>query len=126
MFLRTHHRRKYGKDHYYFSVVENRRVGRGRTVQRQVLYLGELNDSQQAAWHQTLEVFDEQRQSTSQMSLFPEDREIPLDAVNALAQPFGGTLYFAGEATDTGWHWGTVHGAIASGLCAASQAVGRR
>jgi len=29
----------------------------GRVVQRQVLFLGEINDSQQAAWRQTLEVF---------------------------------------------------------------------
>jgi len=53
-------------------------------VQRQVLYLGEINDTQQAAWRKTLEVFDEQQQRSCQMSLFPEDREIPPDAVNAL------------------------------------------
>lgn len=85
MFLRSKRRFKNGKWHRYFSVVESRRVSDGRVVQRQVLYLGEINDSQEAAWGKTLEVFDEQRQSTSQMSLFPEDREIPLDAVNALS-----------------------------------------
>ena len=59
MFLRSTNRRKDGKDHRYFSVVENRRLPGGKTVQRTVLYLGEINDQQQAAWRKTLEVFDE-------------------------------------------------------------------
>ena len=50
MFLRHKLRRKDGKEHRYWSIVENRRVSGGRTVQRQVLYLGEINDSQRAAW----------------------------------------------------------------------------
>ena len=86
MFLRTHHRRKYGKDHYYFSVVENRRVGGGdggRTVQRQVLYLGEINTTQEAAWRQTLEVFDERRERPTSLMLFPESQAVPADALNA-------------------------------------------
>jgi len=57
MFLRSTNRRKDGKDHRYFSVVENRRVSSGKTVQRTVLYLGEINDRQQAAWRKTLEIF---------------------------------------------------------------------
>ena len=63
MFLRAKIRKKDGKIHRYFSVVENRRVGvKRRTVQRTVLHLGEINGSQEAAWRQTLEVFDEGRQ----------------------------------------------------------------
>ncbi|MBU0717953.1 MAG: IS1634 family transposase [Planctomycetes bacterium] len=85
MFLRGKRRFKNGKWHRYFSVVESRRLSPSRVVQRQVLYLGEINDSQEAAWRKTLEVFDERGQTTCQMSLFPEDREIPLDAVNALS-----------------------------------------
>ena len=50
MFLRHKVCRKDGKEHRYWSIVENRRVSGGRTVQRHVLYLGEINDSQQAAW----------------------------------------------------------------------------
>jgi hypothetical protein len=50
MFLRSKIRRKDDKDHRAWSVVENRRVHDGRVVQRQVLYLGEINDSQRAAW----------------------------------------------------------------------------
>jgi hypothetical protein len=50
MFLRASIRKKDGKVHRYFSVVENKRVGRrGRVVQRHVLYLGEINDSQERA-----------------------------------------------------------------------------
>jgi len=59
MFLRSTNRRKDGKDHRYFSVVENRRLSSGKTAQRTVLYLGEVNDHQAAAWRTTLEVFDE-------------------------------------------------------------------
>jgi hypothetical protein len=84
MFLRSKRRRKDGKTHRYFSVVENRRVRSGRVVQRQVLFLGEINDSQQAAWRQTLEVFDEAEQRAATLSLFPEDREIPADALDGV------------------------------------------
>ena len=84
MFLRSTSRRKDGKDHRYFSVVENRRVGGNKTVQRTVLYLGEINDSEQASWRKHLEVFDEAKQESRNLSLFPEDREIPADAVDGL------------------------------------------
>ena len=57
MFLRCKTRRKDGKVHRSWSLVESRRVRGGRVVQRQVLYLGEINDSQQAAWRRTIEVF---------------------------------------------------------------------
>jgi hypothetical protein len=85
MFLRAITRRKNGKLHRYFSVVENRRVAGGQSVQRQVLYLGEINDSQQDAWRKTLEVFDEDRQKFREISLFPDDRALPADAVDAVA-----------------------------------------
>ncbi len=48
MFLRSHRRFKDGK-HRYFSVEESRRLQSGKVVQRRVLYLGEINDTQQAA-----------------------------------------------------------------------------
>jgi hypothetical protein len=44
MFLRSTTRKKNGKDHQYFSIVENKRVAAGRVVQRHVLYLGEIKD----------------------------------------------------------------------------------
>ena len=84
MFLRSTNRKKDGKDHRYFSVVENQRVTAAKTVQRTVLYLGEINDTQQLAWRKTLEVFDESKQDYRNLSLFPEDRELPADAVDSL------------------------------------------
>ena len=58
MFLRHKIRQKDGKEHRYFSVVENKRVAGGRVVQRHVLYLGEINDRQELAWRQSIEVFE--------------------------------------------------------------------
>jgi transposase len=84
MFLRSTSRKKDGKDHRYFSIVENRRLPGDRTVQRTVLYLGEINDQQQAAWRKTLEVFDEEEQRYTTMSLFPDDRELPADVLDSV------------------------------------------
>src|SRR5579871_195792 len=74
MFLRQKIRWKDGKEHRYFSVVENKRVAGGRVVQRHVLYLGEINDSQERAWRRTIEVFEEGATEPRTLSLFPEDR----------------------------------------------------
>ena len=76
MFVRYKTRRKDGKEHRYWSVVENVRVRGGRVVQRQVLYLGEINDSQRAAWCRTIEVL-EGKSGSRQMALFPQGREAP-------------------------------------------------
>jgi transposase len=84
MFLRSNKRIKDGKEHRYYTVVESRRLRSGKVAQRQVLYLGEINDSQQAAWRQTLEVFDEREQRFTPLSLFPEDRPVPADAVDSV------------------------------------------
>jgi hypothetical protein len=84
MFLRAIRRNKDGKEHRYFSVVENRRVNGGLVVQRQVLYLGEINDSQQSAWRKTLEVFDEAEQRYTTLSLFPDDREVSAAAIDSI------------------------------------------
>ena len=77
MFLRSKTRKKDGKEHRYWSVVENRRVADGRVVQRHVLYLGEINDAQRAAWCRSIEVFDEDCSASARMALFPEDRSAP-------------------------------------------------
>jgi len=77
MFLRAKDRFKDGKQHRYWSIVENRRVADGRVVQRQVLYLGEINDSQKAAWCRTIDVLDEDQNASAQVALFPEDRPAP-------------------------------------------------
>jgi len=87
--LKVHRRKKDGKEHRYFSIVESRRVSRQRVVHRTVVYLGEINDSQQAAWRKTLEVFDEDKRDFATMSLFPDDREIPVNDVEALQVKLG-------------------------------------
>ena len=74
MFLRATTRKKDGKEHRYFSVVENRRVSGGRVLQRHVLYLGEINSSQELAWRRSIEVVDEATRAPRTLALFPEDR----------------------------------------------------
>jgi hypothetical protein len=74
MFLRATTRKKDGKEHRYFSVVENKRVSGGRVVQRHVLYLGEINSSQERAWRRSIEVLDEGTRAPRTLALFPEDR----------------------------------------------------
>ena len=74
MFLRQTIRKKDGKEHRYFSVVENRRVADGRVVQRHLLYLGEINDSQERAWRKSIDVFDAGAAEPRTLWLFPEDR----------------------------------------------------
>lgn len=72
MFLRATQRKKDGKTHLYWSLVENVRVGR-RVFQRRALYLGELNDSQRKEWQHAVEAFDE-KGNVRQLKLFPDDR----------------------------------------------------
>ena len=84
MFMRSIPRKKNGKLHRYYSVVENRRLADGSVSQRQLLYLGEINSSQEAAWRKSLAVFDEERQRPDTLSLFPDDEVLPADAVNAI------------------------------------------
>jgi len=74
VFLRYTTRRKNGKEHRYYSLVENRRVASGRVVQRHALYLGEINDSQQGAWRKTIEIFEEGQARPHTVALFPEER----------------------------------------------------
>jgi transposase len=74
MFLRATIRRKDGKEHRYWSLVENRRVSGGRVVQRHVLYLGEINSSQELAWRKSIEVLEEGADRPRTLALFPEDR----------------------------------------------------
>lgn len=77
MFLRAKRRIKDGKEHRYWSIVENRRTQGGKVVQRHVLYLGEINDSQRLSWCKTIEVFEHGENRARQMALFPDDRDAP-------------------------------------------------
>lgn len=77
MYLRCNRRFKDGKEHRYWNIVETRRCGKGRVVQRQVLYLGEINDSQREAWCRVIEAFDEKTQERTQLALFSAEKELP-------------------------------------------------
>ena len=76
MFLRAKVRKKDGKLHRYWSVVESRRTADDRVLQRQVLYLGEINDSQKAAWTRAIKVFADDGEA-QQVAIFPDDRAAP-------------------------------------------------
>ncbi|MDG6027254.1 MAG: hypothetical protein E3K40_11215 [Candidatus Brocadia sp.] len=85
MFLRAKSRTENGKTHRYWSVVENRRVSGRRVVQRQVLYLGELNDNQRAGWVRTIEALWGKKTKAKQLALFPDDRkELPILACETI------------------------------------------
>jgi hypothetical protein len=76
MFLRMTKRIKDGKEHRYWSIVENHRVSGGRIAQKHVLYLGEINDSQREAWWRSIEILENGKDKPRKVSLFPEDRAV--------------------------------------------------
>ena len=111
MFLRAKLREKDGKRHRYWSIVENQRTRSGRVVQRHVLYLGEINDSQRKAWCRSIEVLEDGADAPSSMALFPEDRVAPelncavvkvrLDALTVNRPRQWGACWLALEV----WEW---------------------
>lgn len=74
MFLKRSSRKKDGQVHHYWSIVENRRLTGGRVVQRHVLYLGEINSSQQAAWTKTIDLLEAGQARPRTVALFSEER----------------------------------------------------
>jgi len=84
MFLKCRTRRKDGKIHRSWSVVESRRYAGNKVAHRHVLYLGEINDSEQAAWERTIAVIDGRGGAARQLALFPSDRTPPASEVDAL------------------------------------------
>ena len=76
MFLRMTKRKKDGKEHRYWSIVENHRISGERVVQKHVLYLGEINDSQREAWWRSIEILESGKKKPRKISLFPEDRKV--------------------------------------------------
>ena len=84
LFLKCHARFKNGKEHRYWSLSENQRCAGGQVVQRQVLYLGEINDSQRQAWIKQIEVFDTAAQAPVTLALFPEDRLVPAEVATGI------------------------------------------
>jgi len=77
MFLRANHREKDGKRHTYWSLVETVRTADGPR-QRTLCHLGELNDSAQARWLKTIDVFNDVGER-HQLKLFPSDIAPPPD-----------------------------------------------
>jgi transposase len=77
MYLRCNRRLKDGKEHRYWSIVESKRCAGGKVVQRNVLYLGEINDSQHQSWCEIIEAFDEGTQQPTQLALFPAEQAVP-------------------------------------------------
>lgn len=77
MYLRCNRRVKDGKEHCYWNIVESKRCAGGKVVQRQVLYLGEINDGQREAWCRVIEAFDETTKERIQLALFPAERTVP-------------------------------------------------
>ncbi len=80
MFLRCTTRKKNGKEHRYWSIVENKRGVGDRVVQRHVLYLGEINDRQETAWQRSIEVFPDGEAQPRTIALFPAERAAEADA----------------------------------------------
>ena len=102
MFLKCSSRRKDGKEHRSWSIVESRRLGRS-VVQRHVLYLGEINDSQRVAWQKAVAVFDEQDGQTRQCVLFPEDRPPPAGDTPAVQVRLDGLQLSRPRTWGAGW-----------------------
>ena len=86
MYLKCHRRTKDGKEHRYWSIVEKLRCADGHPVDRHLLYLGEINDSQQEAWLRCIEAFEEGSQRQLRLALFPADRAIPSHAADVGVQ----------------------------------------
>ena len=84
LFLKCHPRKKDGKDNRYWSICENRRTQDGQRFQRQVIYLGEINDSQKASWIKQIQVFDTASQAYATMALFVEDPTVPSSVAPAV------------------------------------------
>jgi transposase len=71
MFLRRYRRKRSGKEHSYYALVENARTAKGPR-QRIVAYLGELNHDQERSWHRAIVVLNREGDA-QQLRLFPDD-----------------------------------------------------
>jgi len=76
MFLRRYPRKKSGKTHTYYALVESVRTKDGPR-QRVVAHLGELNHNEERRWQRTT-VFYNRHGDAKQLRLFPEDDTISL------------------------------------------------
>jgi hypothetical protein len=74
MFLRAYQRRKDGKEHTYYALVESERTPDGPR-QRTVAYLGELNHDQERRWQRTIVCYNRQG-NAQQLRLFPDNDDV--------------------------------------------------
>src|SRR2546426_4996741 len=90
MFLRSTNRKKDGKDRRYFSIVENRRHPVIRPCSGWCYIWARSTTSSKPPGERRWIVFDEGAQRYTTMSLFPEDREIPADALDSVQVKLSG------------------------------------
>ena len=84
MYLKTHRRKKNGKVNEYYSIVEKRKVSQGRYVQKRVLYLGEISDSQKKSWAKSIKVLNEDNQPVQKMLFSLHDDETICENIDAI------------------------------------------
>lgn len=84
MYLKTHRRKKNGKVNAYYSIVEKRKVSQGRYVQKRVLYLGEISDSQKKSWNKSIQVLNEENQPVQKTLFALHDDETVCENVDAI------------------------------------------
>ena len=84
------------------------------------MYLGEINDQQQAAWRKTLDVFVDEEQRHTALSLLPEDPEIPADAPDSVQVKRSGLEIPAARAAYFEGRWNRIRkpAAAIAALCA--------
>ena len=98
MFLRKYTRKKSGKTHSYYALVESVRTEAGPR-QRVVAHLGELNANQQRRWQRTC-IFHNRQGDAQQLRLFadhstvdlPDDPDVVRVRLNGLRR--GQTRFF--------------------------------
>ena len=84
MYLKTHRRKKNGKVNEYYSIVEKRKVSQGRYVQKRVLYLGEISDSQKKSWNKSIKVLNEDNQPVQKTLFALHDEETVCENIDAI------------------------------------------
>jgi transposase len=85
MYLKTHKREKNGKVNEYYSIVEKRKVANGHYVQKTVLYLGEISDSQKKSWNKSIEVLNEQNKPVHKTLFALHDDDDICENIDAIA-----------------------------------------
>jgi transposase len=80
MYLKKHRRKKNGKYNTYYSIAEKRKVSGGKHVEKVVLYLGEISDSQRKAWQRSIEIINEDNKPVHKtLFAFDEDNQSSYD-----------------------------------------------